>query len=156
MNIDYRMKQATKLHLETRKSSNNCRNIIAIDLGFDSWNLLKYSEEYRRTEKFCPGCNSIKNINDFNLDNFQLDGYENACRNCRAKSRKANKSNRNKLLDKQLNESLPFTQNFTKEAVYILGLIWADGHVEKNSNKISLRLSHDDAIQLKPLFEKFG
>jgi intein/homing endonuclease len=39
---------------------------------------------------------------------------------------------------------------------YLLGLLWADGHISKNKNEIILSSTYPDANEFIPLFEKTG
>lgn len=52
-----------------------------------------------------------------------------------------------------------FVQMNSKEACYILGLIWADGYLinrGKNKYKISVEMKDEDLSTLLPVFETFG
>lgn len=49
-----------------------------------------------------------------------------------------------------------FTTDFTPESVYILGLLWADGYLEKKSNLIRLECIMDDIQEFYPLFMTTG
>lgn len=49
-----------------------------------------------------------------------------------------------------------FTENFTPESVYILGLLWADGYVNKKTNAISLECVEDDICVFYSIFQQTG
>lgn len=49
-----------------------------------------------------------------------------------------------------------FTHNFTPESVYILGLLWADGYVGKNNNRVSIECVKDDIDYFYPIFQSTG
>jgi hypothetical protein len=49
-----------------------------------------------------------------------------------------------------------FTKNYTPESVYILGLIWADGYINKKTNAISIECVKDDIDIFYPIFQKTG
>lgn len=49
-----------------------------------------------------------------------------------------------------------FIKNFTPESSYILGLLFADGHLNKNSNEIRISCISDDMISFQPIFQKTG
>lgn len=44
----------------------------------------------------------------------------------------------------------------TKEISYILGLMWADGHIHKDKRHISISIVNNDMIHLKHIFMKTG
>jgi hypothetical protein len=54
-----------------------------------------------------------------------------------------------------INTSL-FTNNFTPESVYILGLLWADGYTDKKSNRVSIECVKDDIDYFYPIFQTTG
>lgn len=56
---------------------------------------------------------------------------------------------------KKINYKL-FTEDFTKESVYILGLLWADGTVSKKTNSISIECIKEDVDVFKPIFDTVG
>jgi hypothetical protein len=56
---------------------------------------------------------------------------------------------------KKINYEL-FTTNFTPESVYILGLLWADGYLEKKSNLIRLECVMEDILEFYPVFMTTG
>lgn len=60
--------------------------------------------------------------------------------------------NKNKL---KVNYDL-FNNNFTKESVYILGLLWADGHVRKENKTTSISCIESDINEVIPIFLKTG
>lgn len=60
--------------------------------------------------------------------------------------------NKNKL---KVNYDL-FNNNFTKESVYILGLLWADGHVRKENKTTSISCVESDINEVIPIFLKTG
>jgi hypothetical protein len=49
-----------------------------------------------------------------------------------------------------------FIKDFTPESSYILGLLWADGHISKNTNSISLQCLQEDIDYFLPIFLKTG
>lgn len=49
-----------------------------------------------------------------------------------------------------------FDENFTKESSYVLGLLWADGHIMKKSKLTSISLVSDDISDIKDVFLKTG
>jgi len=49
-----------------------------------------------------------------------------------------------------------FTTNFTIESSYILGLLWADGHVNPKTNEIRISALSKDIITYLPIFQKTG
>lgn len=49
-----------------------------------------------------------------------------------------------------------FTTDFTPESVYILGLLWADGHISKNTNSITIECIKEDINYFYPIFQKTG
>lgn len=55
-------------------------------------------------------------------------------------------------------EETQFTTNFTPETAYILGLLWADGHISTINTKHALivNMITEDAIELVPIFLKTG
>lgn len=53
-------------------------------------------------------------------------------------------------------DTKPFIKNFIPESVYLLGLIWADGHVDKNTNRITVGLVTTDFKNIQTIFEKTG
>lgn len=44
----------------------------------------------------------------------------------------------------------------SKEVCYFLGLLWADGHVSKKDNSISIECNGDDMIEFRKSLDKFG
>lgn len=42
------------------------------------------------------------------------------------------------------------------ENVYLLGFLWADGHVSSRSNEVSIEINSRDFEYIKPLIEKYG
>lgn len=46
--------------------------------------------------------------------------------------------------------------NMTKEFVYTLGFIWADGHVSKKSNLVVIKIIKQDAIKIEPTLFQIG
>lgn len=44
----------------------------------------------------------------------------------------------------------------SKEVCYFLGLLWADGHVSKKDNSISIECNGDDMIEFKKSLDTFG
>lgn len=52
----------------------------------------------------------------------------------------------------------PTQMNFFPEFVYFLGFCWADGTIDNNGyhNKVAIEITSDDAVQLKPIFDKVG
>lgn len=54
-------------------------------------------------------------------------------------------------------DTLLFTKNFTKESAYILGLIWADGHIaNKNKHSIVFTSTNPDAEYFLKIFNVTG
>lgn len=49
-----------------------------------------------------------------------------------------------------------FTETLTKESSYILGLLWADGSINKKSNSISIECVSEDINNFYPIFESVG
>jgi hypothetical protein len=49
-----------------------------------------------------------------------------------------------------------FIKNYTPESVYILGLLWADGTVNKKTNGFSLECVKEDTDYFYPLFQTTG
>jgi len=49
-----------------------------------------------------------------------------------------------------------FSTEFTKESVYILGLLWADGHVRQDKKTISISCVQSDIEEVIPTFLKTG
>jgi hypothetical protein len=49
-----------------------------------------------------------------------------------------------------------FTQDYTPESVYILGLLWADGTINKKNNSITLECVKDDVDVFYPIFQTTG
>ena len=49
-----------------------------------------------------------------------------------------------------------FINNYTKESVYLLGLLWADGTVNKKNNMISLECIKEDIDYFYPIFQTTG
>ena len=56
---------------------------------------------------------------------------------------------------KKVNYKL-FTENPTRESSYILGLLWADGSIDKKTNSINLECVIDDINEFYPIFETVG
>lgn len=52
--------------------------------------------------------------------------------------------------------SKQFITEMTPLSVYILGLIWADGHINEKTNQISLSTTYPDADYFIPLFQSLG
>jgi hypothetical protein len=55
-----------------------------------------------------------------------------------------------------ISKDLLFNYNFTPEFVYILGLLWADGYVDKKSNRVSIECVKDDIDYFFPIFKTTG
>jgi hypothetical protein len=55
----------------------------------------------------------------------------------------------------KVNYSL-FDSDFTKESVYILGLLWADGHIRQQQRLTSINCSETDINEVIPVFSKTG
>ena len=55
----------------------------------------------------------------------------------------------------KINYSL-FDSNFIKESVYILGLLWADGHIRQQQRLTSINCSETDINEVIPIFNKTG
>jgi len=55
----------------------------------------------------------------------------------------------------KINHTL-FTKDFTPESVYILGLLWADGYINKNSNSITIECVKEDINFFYPVFKETG
>lgn len=76
------------------------------------------------------------------------------------KEKRSNNSKikKEKPLEKYKVNPNQFISEFTPISVYILGLIWADGHVSKNpkTRSISLATTYPDANTFIPLFLKTG
>lgn len=51
---------------------------------------------------------------------------------------------------------LDFESPSTKEVVYILGYLWADGCLSKTTNRLSLEIKEEDAIVIKELMMSIG
>ena len=49
-----------------------------------------------------------------------------------------------------------FTNSFTKESVYILGLLWADGFINLSNNDILLEVKYSDGLEFLPIFLETG
>lgn len=49
-----------------------------------------------------------------------------------------------------------FETEFTKESVYILGILWADGHIREKSRLTSLNCVENDINDILPVFLKTG
>jgi hypothetical protein len=49
-----------------------------------------------------------------------------------------------------------FIKNYTPESSYILGLLWADGHINKKSNSINIECVKEDIDIFYPIFQKTG
>jgi len=49
-----------------------------------------------------------------------------------------------------------FTETLNKESSYILGLLWADGSINKKTNSISIECVREDINNFYPIFETFG
>ena len=51
---------------------------------------------------------------------------------------------------------LLFNSDFTKESVYILGLLWADGYIRQQQRLTSINCSEIDINEVIPIFNKTG
>jgi len=51
---------------------------------------------------------------------------------------------------------ISFIKDFTSESVYILGLLWADGYINKKSNAISIECNREDIDFFYPIFKETG
>lgn len=51
---------------------------------------------------------------------------------------------------------LLFKENFTKESVYILGLLWADGHIREEKKLTTINCSETDISDIEDVFLKTG
>lgn len=49
-----------------------------------------------------------------------------------------------------------FTTNFTPESSYVLGLLFADGHINKKNNEIRISCLKEDIDVYEPAFQKTG
>jgi hypothetical protein len=58
--------------------------------------------------------------------------------------------------NKQLVDHKLFDDDFTKESVYILGLLWADGHLRKENKTTSISCAQSDIEEVVPIFLKTG
>ena len=66
-------------------------------------------------------------------------------------------SNSKSILDSDCKVKIDeFKYNINKFTAYILGLLWADGYIPKNSNIIKLECVNDDMIHFKKIFDKTG
>ena len=74
--------------------------------------------------------------------------------------KKAHEKSRNKSYDKFNINPEYFLNPKTKEAAYILGLIWADGYVRNEgvglNNSINIAMCSEDLDTLLPIFDKSG
>lgn len=51
---------------------------------------------------------------------------------------------------------LLFNKDFTKESVYILGLLWADGHIREKNKLTTINCSEQDINDVESVFKKTG
>lgn len=66
-------------------------------------------------------------------------------------------SNSKSILDSNCKVKIDeFKDNINEFTAYILGLLWADGYIPKNSNIIKLECVNDDMIHFKKIFDKTG
>ena len=49
-----------------------------------------------------------------------------------------------------------FTKDFTEESCYILGLLWADGYINKKTNSVALEMLETDLVALENIFANTG
>ena len=61
-----------------------------------------------------------------------------------------------KNIMKNIINTSQFTNDFTPESVYILGLLWADGYTDKKSNRVSIECVKDDIEYFYPIFQTTG
>lgn len=67
-----------------------------------------------------------------------------------------NKINKLKLNKNEKIDIKKFKNIDTNEVSYILGLLWADGHIHKDNRHINISLVNDDMIELKDIFMTTG
>lgn len=66
-------------------------------------------------------------------------------------------SNSKSILDSNCKVKIDeFKHNINEFTAYILGLLWADGYIPKNSNIIKLECVNDDMIHFKKIFDETG
>jgi hypothetical protein len=63
-----------------------------------------------------------------------------------------------KIPQKRIKRNFDFKSfiKLEKEAVYLLGFIWGDGHVNPKSKIITINNIYDDLVNILPLFLKYG
>jgi hypothetical protein len=64
-------------------------------------------------------------------------------------------NNKEKINKNKVNFTL-FDENFSKESVYILGLLWADGHIREENKLITINCSETDINDVTGVFKKTG
>lgn len=64
-------------------------------------------------------------------------------------------NNKEKINKNKVNFTL-FDENFSKESVYILGLLWADGHIREEKKLITINCSETDVNDVTGVFKKTG
>lgn len=64
-------------------------------------------------------------------------------------------NNKEKINKNKVNFTL-FDENFSKESVYILGLLWADGHIREDKKLITINCSETDVNDVTGVFKKTG
>lgn len=75
--------------------------------------------------------------------------------NSKVRSKNYSNSRRKTLLTDEYQKIANDFINFnTPEHVYVLGLIWADGHISKNRNRITCSIVQEDGENLKDIFLK--
>lgn len=58
--------------------------------------------------------------------------------------------------NKQKVKATLFNKNFTRESAYILGLLWADGHIRQEKKLTTINCSETDINDIQPTFLKTG
>lgn len=53
-------------------------------------------------------------------------------------------------------DSTQFERILRPEVAYVLGLLWADGHIRPRYNEIGIELNQVDALTVRPVFERLG
>jgi hypothetical protein len=64
-------------------------------------------------------------------------------------------NNKEKINKNKVDFSL-FDEKFTKESAYILGLLWADGHIREQNKLTTINCSEEDINDIIVVFEKTG
>ena len=146
-------------------------------------NALKRTTEsiYSKVKELKIKRNSIRYTNKWSIDdidflfkNYNTNGSEYCCKFLNKSSEEIRKKSNSLgiLLNKELFNEIrkesgkkirsnrvdynTFLRFDTKEIVYILGLLWGDGNLNINVNRISVNMVENDISELIPVFKKTG